>query len=308
MEFLAREANVKLRIMSGHLNRHSFDWYSPLQNDLREFDVCLTRGVIYSPKWNRVRNDTLIVSERHIARKPESRKDTIRVVAEKLAGSPRKFCSGFIYPTNELQIIDAVQQPSVVIGNCYVGTAATELRNPIRNRVGIAIGSLAKWNGLEKVFKMSKALPGIQFTLAMPEELHKTFTQKYDLADRERLRIVLNRNQEQYLSELLTWQAALGPMSMNAAGLAEAAPLKIRDAIRFGIPVFLNYVDTNLSHSQDRAVKTYVHEFDQSFIDTFYEWVCSIENICAKPETIKRVSPEVVDDMRLNFLKQLLSS
>ncbi|MCB0478127.1 MAG: hypothetical protein KDC84_08185 [Crocinitomicaceae bacterium] len=64
----------------------------------------------------------------------------------------------------------------------------------------------------------------------------------------------------------------LGSMALFRAGLNEASPLKVRDYLSRGLPVVLNYYDTDLSEDES-FLKEYCFSFnDEMNLDEVYDW------------------------------------
>lgn len=153
--------------------------------------------------------------------------------------------SGIISPTREL--IGAIPHPNKkqieVISN-GIDLSSAELLPPTKN-ISPVITMVASpgmnWHGVDKLIRFAEKYPDIIINIV-----------GYSRADVE-MQVPVNAilhgflNRAQLREIYLTTDVACGTLGLHRKNMDEACPLKVREALAYGIPVMIAYHDTDLS-------------------------------------------------------------
>ncbi len=289
------------------LNRN-YGWFAnDLPFDPHEYDAIILRSILLGKDAYRNISKVPTFPERHLALKSsESSKDQIRRIWEQFVFNPLDFSHGIFYVTSEIARLDGLMKPNLVVGNSALDLNLFGLiRHPIKGRVGMSVGNSARWTGLDLFYELAQMKPGYQFVIAAPRGLR--FQNDLRMLKPRNVEFFFANSYSEYVDEIRTWSYAIGPLALDRKGLSEAAPLKVRDYVSLGIPTFINYLDTNLQCSNDAALMQ-VDITDMRWKEAFLEWLQLASDLQINDETKNFILPKVVEEKRINFIKQRLES
>lgn len=216
--------------------------------------------------------------------------------------------SGIIPPTRELTSIfpSRYNKPFVVISN-GIDLNDVELLPPTKNTspvVTIVASSGMDWHGVDKLIYFAQKCPDVNvnivgysrsdFKMPVPENVHL-----YGFLNRSQIRKIY-----------LTTDVACGTLALHRKNMKEACPLKVREALSYGIPVVLGYYDTDLSdvvldailkipNTENNVVENY---------ETIHKFAC---DMMGKRVDVKKVYPyldqQKKEETRLEFFEKILA-
>ena len=262
-----------------------------------DYDVVILRSIMLGRKMKKSLGEAHTFSERHYSiHHPESMKDLVRVTWEHKILNPLYESTGILYVTSEIARLDNFNKPNIVVGNPSLDVGLFDLfRRPMKRRVGMSVGSLADWSGIDVFFKLAGLKQDFNFVLVMPNDLRIPLGLSRGVS--KNVQVVRVATYSEYINELLSWSHAVGPLALERKGLTEAAPLKVRDYISLGIPTFIRYLDTNLSRCDDEALKQVSWE-DQFWTESFLDWLTQ-----SNDGEILQLTKDCLDPMRVEGSK-----
>ncbi len=153
--------------------------------------------------------------------------------------------AGIVAPTQELTGIypPKKDQPSVVISN-GVDLTSVEILPPPQNDKPVLtlVGTPGmNWHGVDKLVRFAQANPDILVNIV-----------GYSAHDVS-MSIPPNVTMHGFLSQpqirevFMKTDVACGTLALHRKGMREACPLKVREAILYGLPLLIAYHDTDLS-------------------------------------------------------------
>lgn len=107
-------------------------------------------------------------------------------------------------------------------------------------RAAFMVGSPGPWHGVDKILRLARELPNIDFEIIgvrpadLPEVQPPNVTTHPPLSRHE------------YEPILARCDLALATLALHRKGMTEAAPLKVREYLLYGLPVVLAYEDPDL--------------------------------------------------------------
>jgi hypothetical protein len=272
-----------------------------------DYDVVILRSILLGRKMKNSFRVAHTFSERHYSiHHPESFKDLMRVKWEHRILNPINEGTGILYVTSEIARMDNSNKPNFIVGNPSLDVGLFDLsRRPMKHRVGMSVGSLAAWSGIDVFFKLAGLKHDFTFVLVMPKDLRIPLGFSRGLT--KNVQIVRVASYSEYVNELLSWSHAVGPLALERKGLTEAAPLKVRDYISLGIPTFIRYFDTNLSRCDDDALKQVSWE-DQLWSDSFLGWLTQTSDGEILQLTKDCIDPMKVEGSKMNFIEKTINN
>ena len=154
---------------------------------------------------------------------------------------------GLAYITDELSAshdFSVFRKQSVTVSN-GIELQTTDPLPPAVNerpRVVFMAGSPSPWHGLDKVLWLARELSELDFEIV---GVARTFAA--GLPRNVTLHPPLSR--DEYEPILYRTDVALGTLALHRIGLVQAAPLKVREYLLYGLPVILAYDDADLRDS-----------------------------------------------------------
>lgn len=232
-------------------------------------------------------------------RRAESRRDIARVAlgwrrARELVAKS----TAAVFVTQELanQPEYRLMRHRIAIGN------GMELSDPVpapaneRPVIGLAIGSLSAWHGVDRFQRLSRMLPQVKFRLIHPVALANATHQGSGLD------VVRVSSRSEFRAELARLDAAMGSLALERAGLTEAAPLKVRDYVDAGIPTVLPYLDTNLGACDDPMLLR-LPQRPSGWAHSLAQWLDSAVGNRLREATRQAVSIDTIEARRLNLIR-----
>jgi hypothetical protein len=306
--FKKRECKVDVFPLSSKFLGKNLGWFaSAYPFEISDYDVVIQRSVLLARSMKSSIVETHAFSERHVSLlHPESIKDGLRVIWEQKIFNPVHESEGLFYVTSEIERLDDLRYPSLVVGNPSLDTDLfTSKRFPASRRVGMSIANLASWSGIDIFIELALSQPSFTFVILMPVELK---LRKRLLGGLPRnVQLVSAVNYLEYVAELKTWSHAVGPLALERKGLTEAAPLKVRDYVSLGIPTFIRYKDTNLRHCIDPAIFQ-VDPSVESWKELFIVWLVQESSSDVLDSTKDCIDPMRVEGSKIDFITSVLNS
>ena len=228
-------------------------------------------------------------------RRAESARDRVRVVAGwRSARRLVRNASAAAFVTEELAGLPEYESvaTAIVLGNGIRLGEPMKAPNNERPIVGMAVGSDSAWHGLDRLATLAAAMPHVNFRVAHPATVklrHRSSS----------ITFVPTDNRDDFLGELSSWDVAVGSLALERAGLAEAAPLKVRDYVDGSIPVLLNYRDTNLHNSPDPGLYRLPSAQQQWDLDAVNCWIVACRGRRLEETTRRLVDIDAIERRRL---------
>lgn len=291
---------INFEIVISPESRYLPEFYTSKSAYLNSADVVIARGVLFAPNWFSTRQNHIYLDRHVFHHKAESKKDYIRLNYERI-WDPFKFASGVFYVTNEMKIIDSKVLAAIAIGNASTFEVNDEL-NVVKSAriIGMSIGAFDSSHGVDILMEISKLNSFLQFEIVTNQEDSFRKLSKYATAN---LSIRKAKSREEYKHILQSWSVAIGPLAISRRNLNEAAPLKVRDYVSYGIPTFINYIDTNLSAVSIHGLFESKSGINPSLLS---------DDLNTFMETRKRLIPDLalknaisirtIENQRLNFI------
>lgn len=272
-----------------------------------DYDVVILRSILLTRNVKRRMNESQTFVERHhVMRHSESLKDSLRVNWERKIFNPVYESKGIFYVTNEIARIDNLNKPSLVVGNPGLDPLLLNVcRRPKTHRVGMSIGDLSVWSGIDIFVSLASLKPGFAFVLAIPSEVHLQKRLFKQLP--KNVEVVRTKSYSHYVDELASWSHAVGPLALERKGLTEAAPLKVRDYIHLGIPTFIRYLDTNLSACADPALMQ-VRAEEPLWQELFLDWLTNSRDIGMNHFTKECIDPVRIEGVKIDFITKTINN
>jgi hypothetical protein len=213
--------------------------------------------------------------------------------------------SGFVAVSGEIAKHYACDdKPIAVVANGYPVTKC-EPRSPINNERPqlIFVGTpRQKWHGLDKVARMAACFQNWDFHVVGPEA---TEIERMDLPN-----IFFHGYLQQTELSLLYrhMDVGIGTLALHRNSMNEASPLKVREYVAHGLPVFAGYHDSDLSgcdfflnigNTEDNVIE------QQDAIAAFVEhWQGQSIN---RSDVLGLVDVSVKESKRLSFMVEVVA-
>jgi hypothetical protein len=272
-----------------------------------DYDVVILRSILLARNIKRRMNESQTFVERHhVMRHSESLKDTFRVNWERQILNPVYESKGIFYVTSEIARIDNLKKPSLVVGNPGLDQLLLNVqRRPEAHRVGMSVGDLSAWSGIDIFISLARLKPIFTFVLAIPSEIR--IPKRLFMQLPKNVQVVRTKSYSHYVDELASWSHAVGPLALERKGLTEAAPLKVRDYINLGIPTFIRYLDTNLSTCEDPALMQVGFE-EPHWQDLFLNWLTNSRDVGINPLTKECIDPVRIEGFKIDFITKTINN
>lgn len=306
--FKKKECKVDVFPLSSKFLGKNLGWLAASYPfEISDYDVVIQRSILFARGMKSSIAETHAFTERHVSLlHPESIKDALRVIWEQNIFNPVHESEGLFYVTSEIARLDDLSYPSLVVGNPGLDTELfTSKRFPTSRRVGMSIANLASWSGIDIFMSLAPAKPSFTFVILMPVELKLRNGLLRGLP--RNVQLVFAANYLEYVAELKTWSHAVGPLALERKGLTEAAPLKVRDYVSLGIPTFIRYKDTNLSHCSDPAIFQ-VDPSVESWKELFFAWLFQESSSDILDSTKDCIDPMRIEGSKIDFITSVLNS
>ncbi|AUL41486.1 glycosyltransferase family 4 protein [Bordetella parapertussis] len=205
-------------------------------------DVIYARQMLWWPGALRaLRAAPLIIEYNSIARNEYRSSSKLKYLLEITSSRyfPRQ-ARGIVAVTPELlATVPATQAEGIVIGNGYDFAKAVPRAAPDNARARLLlVGSLGQpWLGADKVARMAALMPEYDFDVVVPG---------LKLAGPPNLYCHGALFDADLAARYAATDVALGTLALHRKGMAQAAPLKTREYLAYGIPVVGGYDDPDL--------------------------------------------------------------
>lgn len=151
---------------------------------------------------------------------------------------------GYIVPTHELvTLLRLKPEKSVQVLSNGVDVKEARVLPPTNNKKPVItlIGSPGmNWHGVDKLVQLAKLYSDLQINIVG----YSSKDVQDDLPANVTLHGFLGR--EALLKVLAQTDVACGTLALHRKNMEEACPLKVREALSYGIPLILGYKDTDL--------------------------------------------------------------
>jgi len=232
--------------------------------------------------------------------RPESSRDLLARIALGAPTAPALVskAQGAAFITHELAQRREYRriEPKVVVGaGKKLSTPEPAPRND-RLKVGMAVGSVARWHGVETLASWADQQEDLEFVVVCPRAIEATLRSQFASS---RLTLLPTSDQETYRSALASLDVAVGSLNLEAHGYGESATLKVRDYLDVGTPTLLAYPDTNLIGLHDPAILLAEHSVDRRQL---VEWIRSMQGARVQQASRDAVSMQRIERNRLETL------
>lgn len=167
----------------------------------------------------------------------------------------------------------------------------------------MAVGSTARWHGVDRFMELAAALRGEARCqlVARPD----VAAQVGGMPGFDPTTMAVAQDQNEYEEILSQAHVGIGTLALDRKGLMEAAPLKVRDYVRLGIPTILPYIDTNLRLAP--ADQCMVHRsWDRGFVEFALQFARAVAPLRLNQSTRQTVSLKRIERDRVQFMREHL--
>jgi hypothetical protein len=237
-----------------------------------------------------------------LLRRPESLRDAARVAlagptAAALVG--RAAAGAFV--TEEMAAHRDYRRLRVrlALGNGVPRQDAAPPPDNDRPVVGMAVGTVGRWHGLDRLARLAADLDGIRTVVIAPADIAPAVA---GVVRGGPVEVWPTRDRNEYEVALGRLDAAVGTLAFDRIGLTEAAPLKVRDYVMRGIPTLLTYEDTNLGACADPALMRTTGRLDGDTARRLRDWLGTVRGRRLADTTRDLVDLEHVERRRLSVI------
>jgi len=163
------------------------------------------------------------------------------------------------------------------------------------------LGVPAPWAGVDKILRLSSALPEFDFDLVGVDRT-------VGISLPSNVQVYGYCAREEYESVLAAADVALGPVALHRKGMSQAAPLKVREYLLRGIPVIFGYDDPDLDDDPWFALRlpNTEHNVEDS-VDAIRDFVRSVAGTrVSRDEVAHRIDIVAKEDTRLSFFRSFV--
>lgn len=153
--------------------------------------------------------------------------------------------SGIVAISNEIAYLPEnvrFNKPVTVIANGVDLSRYQPIPAPVNTSPRIVLVGTPglAWHGVDKIWRLAEKCPDLYFEVIGygPEDV--------DVSVPNNIRLHGFLSQEEVAMVLRRADVACGSLALHRKKMQEASPLKVREALAFGIPVLLAYTDTDL--------------------------------------------------------------
>ena len=211
--------------------------------------------------------------------------------------------SGFVFVDPELagsRIYARVGRPSVCIPN-GIGLPDMPSPEPLkpghRPRVVLVAGSDEPWHGISKFEELARAIPEFEF--------HVIGSQ----ADSSHLTVHPRSSGTDYTDLLASMHVGVGNLALERIGRREASPLKVREYLRYRLPVAIAHDDPDLDDSDPSLHKIgYGFTVTPEVVDRFRDFVVRVAGTSCTEALRGSVGLLPKERARVEFLHQFHES
>jgi hypothetical protein len=162
------------------------------------------------------------------------------------------------------------------------------------------IGDLTQsWQGVDQIIDFAATMPESQFHLVGPNNLEPP---KYPNVF---LHGSLRREEYEKIAQVC--DVAFGTLNQGSTGMHEASPLKVRECLRWGLPIIGRYRDTDLSEGCEFFLElpntpAPLSDFKTEILGFALHW----KGTRVRPEQLSQmIDSSVKESIRLTFFKQI---
>ena len=185
------------------------------------------------------------------------------------------------------------RKPIKVIANGIPLTNCTPARNSLAKEpvlVMMATGNYG-WHGLDKLATLARRFPGWKIHLLGDAEVPA------EVRSCENILVHGLMKRSEYEPLLAEAHVGLGSLALHRKRMEEACPLKVREYLRYGLPVIGGYIDTDIPDGSDYFLNIGNHELNVK------ESLDRIEGF-VKQWMHRRVEPAAIAHLDYNFKEQ----
>ncbi|MCP1621164.1 glycosyltransferase involved in cell wall biosynthesis [Pseudomonas sp. SLBN-26] len=307
-------------ILSGRQYLRKGDFSSALRqnesllDDVREFspDVVYFRYISFSCTLHKILNDYICVTElnshdvnefRLLARLERTLRSRLRYYVYRFfRGLILSRVRGMVSVTRELAAspdFSKYSKPIFVVPNSIDLEQYEPMKDLGPGRIGLFfIGTPGQpWHGVEHIERLAEALPEFDFNVV-----------GYSGVDRSNLFFHGYLGVERYREIMRRSHICIGSLSLYKNGMQEACPLKVREYIAAGFPVFIGYSDTAfLDCSPAWVLQADMQGELVEVRDALRAFCLENRDYVVPPESAKKfVGSDVLEMQRISFLEDVL--
>ena len=290
----------------------SLIYHKLLYRDLKSFnpDIIYFRYSYYKPYLNWIFNNFISVVELNSNDFLESKLQRFNSIKDfilyLLCLTTHKYLisktKGVVSVTKE--IAKGVKKPFVVVPNS-INLDSIKLKKRAKNSKPnlIFMGTPNQdWHGIDKIINLAKATQDRLYFhiigIEKPNNLDLKNITFYGYLDRDR-----------YKDILINCDIGIGTLSLYKKGMQEAAPLKVREYLAYGLPTIIGYKDSAFDKSFSWLLelensKDNINNVDK-IVDFCYK---NLNYIVQKDEVRDYIDAKVLEKRRLDFLKGLIDA
>lgn len=213
-----------------------------------------------------------------------------------------KKAKGFVTVTEELKtLVEPFSKNIICIPNSIPGPFIPKekvLHNTSKNIIFLGSPNQS-WHGIDKIIKLSELLPSIQFHIVGIEEgINPVSNVKY----------YGYLTQNDYLKILRKCDVAIGTLALHKKNMNEASPLKVREYLKYGIPVIIGYQDSDFPDEKYNFIlklDNYESNIEDN-IDVISEFIVNSDKIIIEESDIEHIFYENKEKRRLTFMESTI--
>lgn len=282
--------------------------------DLKKFspDIVYFRYISFSRTLYQVLNNYVCVAEinshdvnefRLLANLERTLRSRLRYYVYRfLRGSVLSRVRGMVSVTRELAAspdFSKYSKPVFVVPNSIDLEQYEPMKDSVPGRIGLFfIGTPGQpWHGVEHIERLAEVLPEFDFNVV-----------GYSGVERPNLFFHGYLDAGQYREIMKRCHICIGSLSLYKNGMQEACPLKVREYIAAGFPVFIGYSDTAFLDCKPAWVLQ--ADMQGEFVDArnaLREFCHENRDYVVPPESAKKfVGSDVLEMQRISFLEDVL--
>lgn len=211
--------------------------------------------------------------------------------------------SGIVLPTKELTNIFPYKKPFVVISN-GINLKEVELLPHTKNItpvITMVASPGMNWHGVDKLICLAKKYPEVFVNIIG----YSSTDVNMSVPENVRMHGFLNHSQIREI--YLTTDVACGTLALHRKDMDEACPLKVREALAYGIPVIIAYHDTDLDEITMNTVLK-IPNIENNVVENLEKIRTFAFEMIGRRIDIEKILPyfdqQKKEDMRLAFLEK----
>lgn len=215
-----------------------------------------------------------------------------------------KEANGFITVTNELKkLVEKYDKKTVCIPNSIKGPFVPKTKSNNENGRNIFfMGSPnQEWHGVDKIVELAKVTPEFNYHLVGINDL-------LDIPPN-----VIQYGylpQDKYLEIMKKCDIAMGTLALHRKSMNEACPLKVREYLKYGMPVIIGYEDSDFISSDSEFILKLTNN-EQNVLDNMaiiIEMIRKSVEMLIDEKEISHIFIEKKEKRKLEFFQDIISS